>query len=97
MAQTPFAFTPSTGIRDTTAYPTVPASEAAARDQFQQGPDQLRDYINNTVNPAIDTINNSKGAVNGIATLGADGKVPSAQLPAATTINFYNNARARIG
>ena len=36
--------------------------------------------INETVSN-IATINNSKGAANGIATLGSDGKVPAGQLP----------------
>lgn len=35
----------------------------------------------NEVDADVATINNSKGAANGIATLGADGKVPSGQLP----------------
>lgn len=55
MATSPFSFTPSNGLRDTTTYPTTPASEAAARNQFQQGPDQLRDYINGTLIPAVDS------------------------------------------
>ena len=35
----------------------------------------------NEVDADVLAINNSKGAANGIATLGADGKVPSGQLP----------------
>lgn len=43
------AFSPATGLRDTTTYPTVPATETAAREQVQGRMDELRDYINNTV------------------------------------------------
>lgn len=53
MANTPFAFTPAQGLRDSTAYPTNPGSEAQAREQIQAGMDQLRDYINNTIQPFL--------------------------------------------
>lgn len=46
MAISPFGFTPAQGLRDSTAYPTNPGSEAAARDQVQKGMDQLKDYLN---------------------------------------------------
>lgn len=46
MSNTPFAFTPAQGLRDSTAYPTNPGSEAAARDNVQKGMDQIRDYLN---------------------------------------------------
>lgn len=51
MATNPFAFDPITGLKDTTAFPTTPVSEAAARKQFQDICDQLKDYINNTLLP----------------------------------------------
>lgn len=54
MATTPFQFTPTQGLRDSTAYPTNPGSEAAARDQIQKGMDQQKDFINNTLLPALD-------------------------------------------
>jgi hypothetical protein len=44
-----FSFSPPTGLRDITAYPDEPASEAAAREQFQGLLDQIKNYINNTV------------------------------------------------
>lgn len=42
----PFAFTPPDGYRNTTDFPTTPASETAFRDSMQDIADQLRDYIN---------------------------------------------------
>lgn len=48
-----FAFTPATGLRDASAYPTVPASEADLRSAIQTPSDQLRDYINETLIPNL--------------------------------------------
>lgn len=42
-----FQFTPPTGLLDTTAYPTTPASETAARQQFMDLFNQLLNEINN--------------------------------------------------
>lgn len=50
-------FVPATGFRDATAYPTNPVNEAAARDQIQDGLDQIRDYINNDLIPSLLAIN----------------------------------------
>jgi hypothetical protein len=44
-----FSFNPITGIKDISAFPTEPVSEAAARAQFQTLFDQLKDFMNNTV------------------------------------------------
>lgn len=41
-----FAFDPTSGLRDTVSYPTNPASETAAREQFQGLYDQLKFYNN---------------------------------------------------
>lgn len=53
MPDAAFSFTPTQGLRDSTAYPTNPGSEAAARDQIQKGMDQLRDYINSNLLDAV--------------------------------------------
>ena len=41
-----FAFSPVTGLRNTTTYPSKPASGTAAREQIQGRLDEVRDYIN---------------------------------------------------
>lgn len=41
-----FSFSPLTGLRDVTAYPSEPTSEAAAREQFQGLLDQVKTYLN---------------------------------------------------
>lgn len=48
-----FAFTPTTGLRDSTAFPTYPATEADARDQVQDISDQLKDYLNGAHKTAL--------------------------------------------
>lgn len=42
----PFSFEPADGLRDTDAFPTVPAGETDARNQFQVLFDQLKAYVN---------------------------------------------------
>lgn len=72
----PFAFTPATGLSDTSVYPTTPANEAAARQQVMDPLNQLRDYLNTvpvwtaptlqnawtafTINPAYGVVNYTK-------------------------------------
>jgi hypothetical protein len=46
MGFTRAAFTPTDGIKNTTTYPTTPASETEARKQVQDNLDQMRDAIN---------------------------------------------------
>lgn len=56
MSTTPLAFIPAQGYRDSSFAPTDPPSEAAFRDVMQDIPDQLRDYINTTLIPIIDSL-----------------------------------------
>lgn len=44
----PLAFVPPDGYRNTTDFPTKPASETAFRDSMQDLLDQMRDYINSS-------------------------------------------------
>lgn len=53
MALTPMTFNPVTGLLDTAAYITGPASETDARQQVQGRLNELRDYLNNTLLAAI--------------------------------------------
>jgi len=55
MAHTPMAFTPATGLKDTTYSPTNAVSEATRRAEFQDLFDQLKTYLNVTVVPTLDT------------------------------------------
>lgn len=41
-----FQFTPPTGLLDTSAYPTNPATEAEARGQIQDPLNQIKNYLN---------------------------------------------------
>lgn len=50
-----FAFDPVTGLLNTTSFPTLPASETAARQQFMTILYQLRDFINKHGVVAVDT------------------------------------------
>jgi hypothetical protein len=50
-----FKYTPETGLNNTTSYPTVPANETAARQQFTDLFGQIRDYVNIYDNYAVDT------------------------------------------
>lgn len=43
------AFVPMDGLRNKSSYPTDPVTEDTLRDNVQEGMDQLRDYINNTL------------------------------------------------
>lgn len=63
MAFTEMAFTPATGLTDTTTYPTQPASETEIRSAVQGISDQLRDYINDTLLVELtDTTTSTSGA-----------------------------------
>lgn len=63
MAFTEMAFTPATGLSDTTTYPTQPASETEIRAAIQGISDQLRDYINDTLLVELtDTTTSTSGA-----------------------------------
>ena len=50
-----FEFNPTSGFNDTVAYPN-PTSGAEARQQLQSLHNQTRDYINNTLIPAIPSV-----------------------------------------
>lgn len=50
-----FSFNPPTGFNDATVY-TNPTSGAEARQQLQTPLNQLRDYINNELIPAIPSV-----------------------------------------
>jgi hypothetical protein len=54
MAIQDMQFDPITGLEDVTQFPTKPASETAARQQVMEPSKQIRDYINETVLPAVD-------------------------------------------
>ena len=65
MAFENMAFDPADGLANTETYPTTPASEDAARGQIQQPLSQLRDFINNTLLPALENISEgTSGAEN---------------------------------
>jgi len=49
MAWADFGFTPSTGLSDTTSFPTTPADETAARSQFMAVLNQIKTFLNLTV------------------------------------------------
>jgi hypothetical protein len=53
MAFTQMAFNPTNGLLNKNEFPTQPADETAARTQIQTPLNQLRDYINNTLIPAL--------------------------------------------
>lgn len=50
------AFSPVNGLRDTTYSPTIASSETAIRTQVQGVSDQLMNYINDTLIPALQSI-----------------------------------------
>jgi len=54
MALTKMAFSPAIGLRDTTAYPTLPANETAAREQIQGRMDEIQDFLNDTMTVEVD-------------------------------------------
>lgn len=63
MAITPMAFSPATGLLDTVTYPTNPENETAARTQIQGRLNELRDYNNNVLIPAlVSTTDSASGA-----------------------------------
>jgi RNase P/RNase MRP subunit p29 len=53
LALTDFAFSPATGLRNTTSYPSAPGSGTAAREQVQGRLDEVRDFINGTLQTDI--------------------------------------------
>lgn len=59
----PFAFTPTDGYRNTTTFPTTPASETAFRDSMQSLLDQLRDELNSGSSSAGGIGNMSRQAI----------------------------------
>jgi len=54
MALTKMNFSPAIGLRDTTAYPTLPANETAAREQIQGRLDEIQDFLNDTMTVEVD-------------------------------------------
>lgn len=55
MSFTEMAFNPADGLRNKTSYPTAPDSENAVRECLQASADQLRDYINEILIPALES------------------------------------------
>lgn len=70
MAWADFGFTPTTGLSDTTSFPTTPADETAARSQFMTVLNQIKTFLNLTVKEtstnlgthSADTVTDSDGA-----------------------------------
>jgi hypothetical protein len=62
MAFTQMIYSPETGLKDTTAFPKVPANEEAARKQFQDMFDQIPDFVNNTLISELTSTASGKGA-----------------------------------
>lgn len=58
-----FKFAPEGGFRDKTAFPD-PATEEITRDQFQQIPDQIKNYLNNTIYPVVSNVSNPNLLIN---------------------------------
>ena len=55
MGLTKMEFSPATGLRDTTAYASEPATGTAAREQVQGRLDEVMNYLNNVLTVEIDT------------------------------------------
>ena len=64
-----FVFTPIQGYRDSTFAPTDPLSEADFRDTMQDIPDQIRDYINDTIVTEIETLDSANVKLTGDQTV----------------------------
>ncbi|NLE06032.1 MAG: hypothetical protein GX638_14700 [Crenarchaeota archaeon] len=56
MALSKMAFSPSDGLRDTTTYPSKPASGADAREQIQGRLDEIKKYLNDNLTAEVDLI-----------------------------------------
>ncbi len=54
-----FSFTPVNGYEDTDAYPN-PSSGTQTRSQLMSIPKQIRDFLNNTLIPAVNGLTTSK-------------------------------------
>lgn len=61
MALPTMAFDPADGFRNEVTY-ADPVDTAAARDQVQDGLDQIRDFINDDLKPALASTSNGEGA-----------------------------------
>lgn len=64
MAFSRMAYTPATGLKDTTTFPTTPASEDAARKQIQDMFDQVTTNVNALIDALEDDTSGSSGAEN---------------------------------
>jgi len=64
MAFVRMTYTPATGLKDTTAFPTTPASEDAARKQIQDMLDQVTVKVNALMTALEDDTSGSSGAEN---------------------------------
>lgn len=95
MATTPMAFTPTDGLRNKATYPTDPATEDALRGAVQNGMDQLRDFVNNTLIPVLDgKVAKTGDTISGILNFGVD---PTVQLQIANNdIKFTRASQAYI-
>lgn len=60
-----FTFNPPTGLLDEAAFPTNPATQQEARGQVQTPMNQIRDFINDKVAPAIEGLETFKKGFDG--------------------------------
>jgi len=61
----------------------------------------LKSFLNTNLTNIINSLNTAiqsseKGAANGVATLGADGKIPDAQIPNLAIIDIITSAEATL-
>lgn len=61
-----FAFTPASGFKDANTF-TDPATEADTRAQLFLPHEQTRDYINNTIVPAVTSLEQMVQAIAGMS------------------------------
>lgn len=88
MAFDKMAFDPADGIKNKTSFVSTPADEDAARKQFQDVFDQLRDGINALIDALEATTSGSSGAENiGIKSItGVTGATVAAQIASLKTL-----------
>lgn len=62
-----FSFNPADGLRNVVQYPTVPASEAEAREQIQGRLDEIKNYLNNILTSELDVHTHTKTQITDFA------------------------------
>ena len=78
------AFVPETGLRDAEEFPPTPASEDEAREQVQGRLDEVRDYINNTLLPALESVITGSSGADRIGSAAITGVESSPEISAVT-------------